>query len=88
MISLKRVVPFFKRFPLRSEKQDEFLKFAQVVEMMRRKEHLSSSGLRRILEIAFSMNGARFRKHRLEDLLQNLEPSETICQVPAMQVKI
>src|SRR5262249_6425796 len=83
-----RVVPFFERFPLRSEKQQEFLKFARVVEMMHNKDHLTREGLKRILEVAFSMNGSKFRKHRLTSLLQNLEPSETICQVPALQVKI
>jgi hypothetical protein len=85
----ERVVPFFERFPLRSEKQQEFLRFAGVVEMMHRKDHLTARGLKRILEVAFSMNGSKFRKHRLTSLLQNLEPSETICQVPACeQVKI
>ena len=85
----EKVLPFFKRFPLRSEKQQEFLKFAQVVEMMHRKEHLTIEGLKSISEIAFSMNGSKFRKHRLVNLLQSLEPSETICQVPAIeQVKI
>jgi hypothetical protein len=84
----EKVVPFFERFPLRSEKQQEFLRFAQVVEMMHRKEHLTLRGLRGIAEIAFSMNGSKFRKHHLTSLLQNLEPSETICQVPASQVKI
>lgn len=79
-----KVLPFFERFPLRSEKQQEFLKFAQVVRMMRCKEHLTIDGLKMILEIAFSMNGARFRKHRLINLLQSLEPSETICRVPAI----
>ena len=78
----EKVLPFFERFPLRSEKQQEFLKFAQVVEMMHRKEHLTTDGLKQISEIAFSMNGAKFRKHRLMNLLQSLEPSETICQVP------
>ena len=78
----EKVLPFFERFPLRSEKQQEFLKFAQVVEMMHRKEHLTTDGLKRISEIAFSMNGAKFRKHRLTNLLQSLEPSETICRVP------
>lgn len=82
------VLPFFERFPLRSEKQQEFLKFAQVVESMHRKEHLTPEGLKQILEIAFLMNGSRFRKHQLTTLLQTLEPSETICQVPALQVKI
>ena len=84
----EKVLPFFERFPLRSEKQQEFLKFAQVIEMMHRKEHLTINGLKRISEIAFSMNGAKFRKHRLTNLLQSLEPSETICRVPLREVKI
>ena len=84
----ERVLPFFERFPLRSEKQQEFLKFAQVVEMMHRKEHLTIDGLKRISEIAFSMNGAKFRRYRLTNLLQSLEPSETICRVPLKEVKI
>jgi hypothetical protein len=83
----ERVIPFFERFPLRSEKQHEFLKFAKVVEMMHRKAHLTIDGLKRISEIAFSMNGSKFRKHRLTNLLQSLEPSETICRVPE-KVKI
>jgi len=84
----EKVIPFFERFPLRSEKQHEFLKFAQVVKMMHIKEHLTTDGLKRISEIAFSMNGAKFRKHNLKKLLQGLEPSETICQVPLNEVKI
>ena len=84
----EKVLPFFERFPLRSEKQQEFLKFAQVIEMMHRKQHLTIDGLKRISEIAFSMNGAKFRKHRLTNLLQSLEPSETICRVPLGEVKI
>ncbi len=84
----EKVLPFFRRFPLRSEKQQEFLKFAQVVEMMHDKKHLTIDGLKQISKIAFSMNGAKFRKHRLANLLQSLEPSETICRVPPQEVKI
>jgi LAGLIDADG endonuclease len=84
----EKLLPFFRRFPLRSEKQQEFFKFAQVVEMMHRKEHLTVEGLRIILDTAFLMNGSKYRKHKLADLLDRLEPSETIRQAPAMQVKI
>ena len=76
----EKVLPFFQKFPLRSEKQQEFLKFAQVVRLMHEKEHLTNMGLKKILEIAFSMNGTKYRKHRLVNLLKILEPSETICQ--------
>jgi len=76
----QKVLPFFEIFPIRSEKHQEFLKFAEVVRLMHKKEHLTSIGVKKILEIAFSMNGAKYRKNRLENLLQILEPSETICQ--------
>ena len=85
------VLPFFTKFPLRSDKQNEFLKFREVVEKMHRKEHLTEEGLRDILHVAFTMNGSKFRKRTLAQLLNCLEPSETICQAPALdyvQVKI
>ncbi len=83
----KKVLPFFERFPLRSEKNQEFLKFAEVVRLMHCKEHLTSNGIKKILEIAFSMNGSKYRKNRFENLLQILEPSETIRQATARAVE-
>ncbi len=76
----KRILPFFQRFPLRSQKQENFVKFKQVVEMMHDKAHLTKVGLREIIEIAFSMNNERYRKRSLSEILQCLKPSETICQ--------
>ena len=78
------VLPFFTEFPLRSDKQNQFLKFKQVVEMMHRREHLASEGLKDILHVAFTMNGSKFRKRTLAQLLDCLEPSETIRRVPAI----
>ncbi len=83
----EKVLPFFERFPLRSEKNQEFLKFAEVVRLMHCKEHLTSNGIKKILEIAFSMNGSKYRKNRFENLLQILEPSETIRQATARAVE-
>ncbi len=80
------VLPFFTEFPLRSDKQNEFLKFKIVVEMMHPKEHLTTEGLQHILQIAFTMNGSKFRKRTLAQLLDCLEPSETIRRVPATQI--
>ncbi len=80
------VLPFFTKFPLRSDKQNQFLKFKQVVEMMHRKEHLNNEGLQDILQIAFTMNGSKFRKRTLAQLLDRLEPSETIRRVPAIDL--
>jgi LAGLIDADG endonuclease len=74
-----KVVPFFRRYGLRTTKRADFEQFARVVEMMEARGHLSLEGLRSILQIAFSMNqaGAR-RRLSLSDTLGSLEPSETV----------
>ncbi len=77
------VLPLFTKFPLRSDKQNQFVKFKEVVEKMHRKDHLTVEGVKDILHIAFTMNGSKFRKRTLAQLLNCLEPSETICQAPA-----
>jgi hypothetical protein len=71
------IVPFFERCPLRSRKQEDFLKFRDVVLMMQAKAHRTDDGFRRIVEIAFSMNkNGKQRRYTLEQVLA--EPSETV----------
>lgn len=71
------VIPFFDAFPLASRKQEDFLKFREIVLAMQLKHHRTSAGFRRIVELAFSMNQrGKQRKYRMEDLLA--EPSETV----------
>lgn len=74
-----KVVPFFRRYALKTTKRADSERFAQVVEMMMEGQHLDSKGLREILRIAFQMNqsGAR-RRISLERILTDLEPSETV----------
>ena len=45
------VIPFFKKHPLRSSKQEDFEKFARCLELMETKSHLSHTGLAEIVEI-------------------------------------
>ena len=80
------IIPFFEDHPLLI-KQGDFRKFSEVVRLMRRKAHRTSKGLRRIIELAFSMNQrGKQRKYRLEEVLA--EPSETVRQAPLFAVKI
>jgi hypothetical protein len=53
------IVPFFQENPLRTAKRDNFAKFAEVIELMDRRRHLTVPGLIEIAEIAQTMN---FRK--------------------------
>ena len=78
---LKKVVPFFERFPFRTPKQKDFAKFAKVVRMIRDGKHLEKNGLLEIARIAFSMYGkGKFRKTSLDHIISSLDPSETACR--------
>ena len=79
------IIPFFEEHPL-LVKHADFTKFSEVVHLMRRKAHRTSDGLRRIIELSFSMNQrGKQRKYRLEEVLA--EPSETVRQALHRQEK-
>jgi hypothetical protein len=70
--TLQSSIPFFERFPLRTAKAEEFKRFAGIVRMMLRGEHLTPAGLRAIASIAQGMNFRRPSRY--------LESSEAIRQ--------
>ena len=70
--NLKKVVEFFKKNPLKTTKKKNFEIFAEVIQMMDNKEHLTKEGLDNIAKLVSEMN----RKPKLK----YLESSETICQ--------
>ncbi len=76
-----KIVPFFKRYKLKTTKQSDFEKFSLILEKMEQGLHRTIPGLKEILVTAFSMNanGIR-RKLKLDTIFANLEPSETIRQ--------
>src|SRR3990170_3889294 len=80
---VEKVVPFFRRFQLRTTKRADFDRFAEVLGLIAEGHHRDPVGLKQVLTVAFSMNqgGARRRKS-LETILAHLEPSETIRQTP------
>jgi len=53
---VKTIIPFFEQYPLRTSKQDNFLKFAKCIDLMGIGAHLTASGLIKIVEIAETMN--------------------------------
>ena len=76
-----KVIPFFKRYSLHTQKRNDFELFRQVVEMMSLGKHLSTDGFARIVELAYVMN-ANGRRRRIprEGILRTLKSSETIRQ--------
>lgn len=74
-----KIIPFFKKYPLISSKQQDFKKFCKIIDLMEKGKHLEKKGLTTILEIAFSMNAkGKYRKSKLKDFIFVLESSETV----------
>jgi hypothetical protein len=84
-----RVVPFFRRNPLISEKRNDFESFATLVMAMADGEHRYRTGFERLVRLAFETNGAgRYRRWQLNEVLYPPEPSETVRRTPRGGVKI
>ena len=70
---LKKVIPHFIEFPLKSAKQKDFLQFAEICQKISKLEHRGIETLRKIMRDAYTMNGSGNRKRPLETLLNSLE---------------
>ena len=55
------IVPFFDKYPLKSKKYLDFLKFKKVVIMMQDGKHLIEDGFQKISKIASEMNRAKLK---------------------------
>jgi hypothetical protein len=64
----ERIIPFFRRYPLRTAKQADFEKFATCVELMERGRHVTSAGILEIIRIAETMNRRKPRPELLRIL--------------------
>jgi hypothetical protein len=54
---LGKIIPFFRKYPLRSSsKQKNFLLFSKVAQMVENKSHLKVSGINKIRELKAKMN--------------------------------
>jgi len=51
-----KIIPFFKEYPLKTSKHQDFLVFCKVMDMIESKSHLSPEGLMIIRELAATTN--------------------------------
>jgi LAGLIDADG endonuclease len=65
---IETIIPFFRRYPMRSSKQRNFEKFANCVELIEAGHHLTFEGLADIVEIAETMNRQKPRTELLRIL--------------------
>lgn len=67
------VIPFFKTYPLKTSKANDFNIFAHICSCMEKKEHLSGKGLIKIMELSRSLNPSGRRRISLDILMQNVK---------------
>lgn len=66
-----KVIPFFRRYPLKSSKNNDFVLFSQVCNILT-KESISKSDLKDIVQLATQMNVSGKRKYDKQKLLSIL----------------
>ena len=69
----KNVIPFFQRFPfLSAKKKRDFSKFQQIAKLIESKDHLTVSGIEKIVRIRRDMNDGGKRKYSEKEILRIL----------------
>jgi hypothetical protein len=53
---MEHIIPHFNSFPLVTQKQADYILFKEIVSRMANKEHLTNSGLIKILSLKASLN--------------------------------
>ena len=69
---IKKIVPHFERYPLKTSKHKDFLIFKDICRLVHSSHHLSPKTLPVILEKAYQMNESGKRKYTKEFLLKQL----------------
>ena len=79
--NLNRLLKFFQDNPLKTSKYRNFKIFAEIIEAMNNKEHLTKEGLRKIAELASMMNRQQDRVSKiLRDYTPDARKSEDIVR--------
>jgi len=53
---ITKIIPFFDKYPIQGKKSLDFLEFKNIAFMISNKEHLTSEGFNKILDIKAKMN--------------------------------
>ena len=78
---MKKIIPFFEKFPLISNKGKSFQLFKKIITLMNEGGHSKKSGIIRIIKMAYQMNQqGKYRKKNQDEIIYSLKSSETIRQ--------
>lgn len=63
----EKIIPFFEKYQLHTQKKFDFLKFRKIIFLMDKGEHLSENGIEKIYKIAEKMN-TQDKKNTMKNL--------------------
>jgi len=67
----EKLIPFFTKHTLHSQKKDDFLVFAQVLEIINSREHLTREGFEKIVKLVFQLPKTNLKRYSKEILLSH-----------------
>jgi hypothetical protein len=81
---VKIVTPFFKKFPLLSNKKKVFTIFCKALEIVKNKEHLTITGIETILKLRDKIIVGRKRKYSNKEILISYQknPQRLYAKIP------
>ena len=65
----KKLIPFFKKYPLHSGKKYDFLTFVRTLEIIGKKEHLKPKGFRKIVDLVHKGPKSKGKRYSKKELL-------------------
>lgn len=69
---MKRIIPHFQKYPLKTSKQLDFEIFSSVCELIYQSKHLNKNYLEQIIDASYRMNQSGKRRYTKEELLKIL----------------
>jgi len=67
---VKRIIPHFKKFPLKTKKSEDFSRFSKICDLVYNNHHLNKKYLLEIIDEAYKMNESGKRKYSKQKLLK------------------
>ncbi len=67
----KKLIPFFKKHPLHSQKQQEFIIFSKVLNLIKDNKHLQKEGFHKIVRLVFSLPRLTNKRYSKKILLSS-----------------
>jgi hypothetical protein len=52
----QKIVPFFQKYTLKTQKNEDFKVFCEICSLLREKHHYTSQGISHLIDLAYSMN--------------------------------